>query len=56
MESADWPKTTLDLPAKSPEELRALLANQGIPVEKFKTLAAYRLALASGNYPWLADL
>ena len=55
-ESADWPKATLDLPVKSAEELRFFLLNRGWTIEKFKTLTAYKAALASGRYPWLAEL
>lgn len=55
-ESADWPKSTLDLPANSAEELRHFLLNSGVTVEKFKSQPIYRAALASGRYPWLSDL
>lgn len=54
--TSDWPKRTLDLPVKSAEELRFFLLNRGETIEHFKTLPAYRYALASGDYPWLADL
>lgn len=54
--SADWPKTTLDLPASSAEELRHFLLNRGVTIEKFKSQPIYRAALASGRYPWLSDL
>ncbi len=53
---SDWPKRTLDIPAKSPEEMRYYLDMMGETVEHFKTLDAYKLALASDNYPWLAEL
>ncbi len=62
-ESADWAKATLDFLApdgthivENPEELREVLAMIGETVEHFKTLDAYKLAWASGKYPWLAGL
>jgi hypothetical protein len=54
--NADWTKTTLDLPVENVDELRAWLAARSWPVEELKKLPAYRLALDSGRYPWLADL
>lgn len=61
--TSDWPKATLDLLApdgthmvETADELREVLAIQGFTFEHFKTLDAYKLALASGKYPWLADL
>ena len=61
--TSDWSKATLDLLAPdgthmvdTADELREVLAIQGFTVEHFKTLDAYKLALASGKYPWLADL
>lgn len=52
----DWAKSTLDFDARSAEELRTELTGLGYTVAFFKTLPAYTLALASGKYPWLADL
>ena len=52
----DWAKGTLDFEATTAEELRAELTHLGYTVEFFKTLPAYRMALESGKYPWLADL
>lgn len=61
--SSDWPKETLDFLTADGErvvatadELRETLVMMGIDVEHFKTKDAYKLALNSGNYPWLTEL
>lgn len=56
LDSGDWPKMTFDFPWKSVEEARIGINQMGWTVEKFKALDAYKLALDSGEYPWLADL
>ena len=50
-DKGDWPKATLDLASDNAEDLRTEIEGLGWTVEKFKTLPAYRAALASGNYP-----
>ncbi len=62
LDNADWTKSTLDLVGpdgemvtNGPSLLRAL-EWMGWTLEEFKALPAYRLALASGRYPWLAGL
>ena len=61
-DAVDWAKATLDLTTEDgsklvaiPELLDALEAD-GRTIEEFKTLAAYKAAIASDDYPWLADL
>lgn len=55
-ENADWPKMTFDFYSTNAADFREELAGLGWTVEDFKTLPSYRHALASGQYPWLADL
>jgi hypothetical protein len=55
-DSGDWPKATLDFASENVEDLAREIEDLGWTVEKFKTLPAYRAALATGNYPWLKDL
>lgn len=55
--NADWTKQSLDLfGVSNVEELRQWIEGAGTTVAHFKTLPVYTLALASGKYPWLADL
>lgn len=52
----DWPKRTLDFEATDAAELLAELEATGVTLDEFKALPAYRLALESGDYPWLAEV
>ncbi len=52
----DWAKATLDFAATNADDLRFELDDLGWTVAKFKESVGYHAALASGNYPWLADL
>lgn len=61
--SSDWAKESLDFltvdgtrRVETAEELRVALETMGESVEHFKTQDAYKLALNSGNYPWMAEL
>jgi hypothetical protein len=53
---ADWPKRTLDFRSDNVEDFREEIEMMGWTVEEFRSTNAYRFALRSGNYPWLADL
>ena len=55
-ETEDWAKGTLDWQSTNADDLRREIQACGFSVATFKTLPAYRFALASGRYPWLADL
>lgn len=53
--NADWAKRyTWDLPASTPEELYAYLAQRGLSVEQFKALPVY--AVNQHLYPWLQTI